>query len=150
MAVVEQLLEQLGAASQPRFFVFNKMDRLEGHVTTADPDQIDLDPSGLAPDLTREIRKNQGRSSFLVSALTGQGLNELKLALDDFAAASMLAVELSLPYSEAGLLDYVRRFGRIDEILYEADRIKASVHIHYSHFSPLRPFVSLAQKSRER
>jgi GTPase len=150
MAVVEQLLDQLGAASQPRFFVFNKMDLLAAQPAAADPDQVDQEPTGLVPELALAMAGSKGRQSFLISAVTGQGLDTLKQALADFAAASMLSVVLLLPYAEAGLIDYIRRFGRLDEIAYLPEGIQTSIHIRYSHFHPLSPFVLLAEKPEER
>lgn len=150
MAVVEQLMTQLGAVAQPRFFVFNKMDLLQGQPDTADPDQVDREPTGLIPDLALAMAGSRGRQVFPISALTGQGLDALKQALADYAAANMLAVKLLLPYAEAGQIDYIRRFGRIDDIQYLPEGIQASIHIRYSHYNPLRPFVLLAEKPEER
>ena len=150
MAVVEQLMEQLGAAGQRRFFVFNKMDLLADQTALADPDAVDRDPTGLAPDLAMAVAAGRGRQVFPVSARTGLGLDALSQAIADYAASNMLAVRLLLPYAEARQIDYIRRFGRINEISYLPEGIQASVHIRYSHFYPLRAFVVLAEKIEER
>jgi GTP-binding protein HflX len=148
MAVVEDLLTQLGAAAKPRFFVFNKMDRVPVP-EAADPDQIDQDPPGLAPTLTAHLPSGNRQQAFLVSALMGTGLAALQQALADHAAASQLSLDILLPYSEAGLLDIVRRHGRVDQVDYLAEGILAKIHIRYSHFAPLRAYVQLAERDEK-
>lgn len=148
MAITEQLLDQLGAVTQPRFYVFNKMDLLEAPAS-ADPDQVELEPSGLLPDLHNSLAQSRGRQAFLVSAKSGQGLAELKQAIADQASGNLLAVKLMLPYAETGQLDYIRRFGQIEELDYLPEGIRAAVRIRYSHYAPLKPFVMLADKQKE-
>jgi GTP-binding protein HflX len=141
MAVVESLLTQLGAAALPRFFVFNKMDLLPGEPMATDPDQIDLEPAGLSAELTASLPTGQRQQAFFLSALTGEGLDGLVQAIADFSAATQLSTDLLLPYREAGLLDYVRSNGHLDKVEYLAEGILATIHIRYSHFRPLQPFV---------
>ena len=150
MAVVEDLLVRLGAAGKPRFFIFNKMDRLAGGPDQADPDQIDLEPAGLNPALTASLPTGQRQPSFLVSALKGDGLDALKQAIADFSDSKQLSADLLLPYPEAGLLDYIRQHGHLDSVSYLPEGILAAIHIRYSHFNPLRPFVRLAERQEER
>jgi len=150
MAVVEQLLDQLGASTQPRYFVFNKMDMIPGEPAEADLDTVDHDPSGLIREQAMAIAASQGRQVFPVSALTGAGLDALRQALADFASAHMLSVELLLPYSQAALLDLVRQNGRIDSVTYLPEGIQASVHVRYSQYAQLRPYLMLAENSQER
>lgn len=142
MAVVEALLVQLEAAALPRFYVFNKMDRLPDGPVSADPDLVDRDPAGLSTELTASLPVGQRQQSFFVSALSGDGLETLIQAITDFSASSQLAAELLLPYHEAGLLDYIRSYGHLDKVEYLSEGILADIHIRYSHFRPLQPFVS--------
>lgn len=141
MAVVESLLTQLEAAALPRFFVFNKMDLLPGEPVSTDPYQVDEEPAGLSAELTASLPVGQRQQAFLISSLTGDGLGSLVQAIADFSAASQLSTDLLLPYREAGLLDYIRTNGHLDKVEYLAEGILASIHIRYSHFKPLQPFV---------
>jgi len=43
------------------------------------------------------------------------------------------------------LLDYVRSNGHLDKVEYLAEGILATIHIRYSHFKPLQPFVVQAK-----
>jgi 50S ribosomal subunit-associated GTPase HflX len=54
MAVVERLLVDLAAAGKPRLLIFNKVDRLSA-IESADPDQVDGEPSGLDPALAAAL-----------------------------------------------------------------------------------------------
>ncbi len=147
MAVVEKLLDQLGASRQARFYVFNKIDLLESPLAV-DPDQIDNEPSELLPAFNEALDQSRGRQSFLVSALNGQGMAELKQAIAEQASGRMLALRLLLPYKEAGRLDYIRRFGQVEQLDYQPEGIKAQVRIRYSHLDPLKPFVMLADPEK--
>jgi GTP-binding protein HflX len=91
MAVVEELLVRLEAAAKPRLFVFNKVDSLAARVETADPDQVDRDPAGLDPELAASLPVGQRQQAFLVSALTGQGLESLTAAITALRPFPMLA-----------------------------------------------------------
>ncbi len=150
MAVVEDLLVRLDAAGKPRFFVFNKIDLLPNEPDVADPDQIDAEPAGLSSELYAKLPVGQRKQAFLVSALNGGGLDSLRQAIIDFCTASQMSCEILLPYPQAGLLAYVRRYGRLDQVSYLPEGISASIHIGYSHFNPLRPYVRLAEKAEER
>ncbi len=148
MAVVEELLTRLEAAGKPRLLVFNKTDI--GPADQADPDQIDIEPAGLAPELTANLPTGQRQQSFLVSALTGEGIEPLLQAIGELAARDQVAATLLIPYTSAGLLDLVRQHGRIDQLEYLAEGIAATIRIKCSHFSPLRPFIHLAEKPEKR
>ena len=148
MAVVESLLTQLDAAALPRFFVFNKMDLLPGEPVSTDPDQVDQEPAGLSAELTASLPVGQRQQAFFISSLTGDGLDSLIQAIADFSAASQLSTDLLLPYREAGLLDYIRTNGHLDKVDYLAEGILATIHIRYSHFKPLQPFVVPTQSDQ--
>ena len=150
MAVVEQLLNKLDAAGKPRLFVFNKVDNLPAGPDLADPDQDDLAPSGLDPALTASLPVGQRQQAFLVSALTGEGTDALIQAISDLDARGKVTATLLIPYTSANLLDYIRQNGRLDKLEYLAEGIQVMVHIRHSHFSPLRPFMRLAENTEER
>jgi GTP-binding protein HflX len=82
MAAVESVLAEIGAGDQPRLLVLNKADAL-------DPQARD--------DLTF-----RHRDGFLVSALTGEGLEGLGERIESEFARSLRDVELLLPYREGG------------------------------------------------
>ncbi|MGH2940822.1 MAG: GTPase HflX [Solirubrobacterales bacterium] len=84
MHAVDEVLEEIGAGEKPRLLVLNKADLLsedERHeVTLAHPDAV------------------------LVSALAGEGLEELREQIERAFAETLTEVELLIPYSQGGRL----------------------------------------------
>jgi GTPase len=84
IAAVDAVLDEIGAGDAPRLLVYNKSDRLE--------------PSG-----ANELRiRDPG--SLAISALTGEGLEELRDRIESTFEETLSSVELLLPYSEGAVL----------------------------------------------
>jgi GTPase len=149
MAVVEDLLVRLNAAGKPRFFVFNKIDKISAVIESEEPDQIDLEPSGLSKTLAAALPSGQRQQAFLISALSGDGVDELIRAISELASKSQAEASLLIPYRDAGLLDYIRQNGHLDQLDYRPDGIYVRIHIRYSHFNALRPYIQLAENTKE-
>jgi GTP-binding protein HflX len=81
---VEETLEEIGAGDRPRLLVLNKVDALD--------------------DERRQELWLQHPDGIQVSALTGEGLEQLNEAVEDAFARTLQRVELLLPYSEGGRL----------------------------------------------
>nr|WP_246345332.1 GTPase HflX [Conexibacter arvalis] len=84
MSAVDSVLGEIGAGDQPRMLILNKADALDAE------QRIDVGlrhPDGL-----------------LVSALTGEGLDELGDRIEEEFARRLRDVELLLPYREGGRL----------------------------------------------
>jgi GTP-binding protein HflX len=84
MHAVDEVLEEIGAGEKPRLLVLNKADLLSEddrhEVTLAHPDAV------------------------LVSALAGEGLEELRERVETAFAETLTEVELLIPYSQGGRL----------------------------------------------
>jgi GTPase len=84
MQAVDGVLEEIGAGEKPRLLVLNKTDLLsedERHeVSISHPDAV------------------------LVSALAGEGLDELRERIEQSFAETLTEVELLIPYSQGGRL----------------------------------------------
>jgi GTP-binding protein HflX len=81
---VDEVLEEIGAGDKPRLLVLNKADRL-------DPGERD------------EVRLRHPEAA-LVSALRGDGLDELRERIERAFADTLTEVDLLIPYSEGGRL----------------------------------------------
>jgi GTP-binding protein HflX len=91
----DSVLGEIGAGEKPRILVLNKMDLLD-------------------PDQRAEVRIRLPEA-IPVSALTGEGLEELKSRVDSVFEESMSPIELFVPYSQgARLHDLHEVAGRID------------------------------------
>ena len=84
---VEQVLSELGATEQKRIEVINKCD-------AADP----------APSFPGAI---------LISARTGEGLEELKAAIAEALQETFAPVTFSVPFSRYGILSEIHTLGRV-------------------------------------
>jgi GTP-binding protein HflX len=84
LRAVEDTLEEIGAGERPRMLVLNKVDQLD------------------APQ--REGLRHRHPDAVQVSALTGEGFEELTVAVEQAFARTLQSVELLLPYSEGGRL----------------------------------------------
>ena len=85
---VEQVLEELGATEQKRIEAINKCD-------------LAPEPAAMFP------------GAVLVSAKTGEGLEELKRKIADALQASYAPVTFLIPFSRYGLLGEIRPLGRV-------------------------------------
>jgi GTPase len=84
LRAVEDTLEEIGAGDRPRILVLNKAD-------------------ALGAERRAELR-HRHPGGVLVSALTGEGLDDLRGAIEQAFSRTLRSVELLLPYSEGGRL----------------------------------------------
>ncbi len=124
MEIAEDLLEKLNAAHKPRITVFNKID-----VTGFNG--LPYDPAFNARDGT----------VIPVSAKTGEGIVYLLEELKQLSRADSIPLRLLLPYSDAGVLDSVRKYGTVVSAEYTDAGIKAEVLIPDSRISALTRYM---------
>lgn len=89
--VVERLITELGAWETPRLDVFNKCDLLEGEILPRGEDKV------------------------LLSARTGQGMEDLLDKLRQRLDQGAHHVKLSIPYDKGGLLDVLHREAKVEK-----------------------------------
>jgi GTPase len=89
---VAEVLDEIGASEVPRLLVLNKIDLVTGDA--------------------RAALANRQPEAVRVSAATGEGLDELRSRLADAARARLTPVELTIPYSQSGLISAVYSDGR--------------------------------------
>jgi GTP-binding protein HflX len=98
---VEKILEQLGVTGRPRLRVFNKVDRLSADERRQFPESP-----------ARACRSDE--PPVLVSALTGEGLEELLRKIDLVLPADpVVRLSLRLPLSEGRSLALIHALGRV-------------------------------------
>jgi GTPase len=84
MRAVDDVLDEIGAGERPRLLVLNKADRID--------------------DERREELRFRHPDGILVSALTGEGLDDLGEAIERAFRATLRSVDLLLPFAEGGRL----------------------------------------------
>lgn len=89
---VETVLDEIGAQDVPRLLVLNKIDRV--------------------PDEDREALRHRLPDAVQVSATTGQGLDDLRAALDAFATSLLTPIDVVVPYTQGALVSSIFDVGR--------------------------------------
>jgi GTP-binding protein HflX len=103
----EQVLDEIGAESVPRFLVFNKRDQVQDKV---------------ALTLVRHAHKD----AMFVSALTDD-LDPLRERIVTFFDQSMVTTPLRLGYAHTRELASIYKWSRVDEVRYEQDGIHMTI-----------------------
>jgi GTP-binding protein HflX len=107
LEVTENLLAELGAGDKPSLIVYNKCDREASNV----------------PAPTTE--HGETRRSVCISALTGQGIDELSQAMEELVRAGKKKIKYLIPNSEAGAVSTLYSLAAVDEVDYGAEYITA-------------------------
>ncbi len=108
MHIVYDTLKELGVEEKPVLTLFNKADAVyeEG--------------------ILRDFRAQKALS---VSAKTGENIEEAKLSLEDVLRGNRRLLERVFPYSEAGTIQYVRRYGELLQEKYEENGIYIKAYV---------------------
>jgi GTP-binding protein HflX len=111
---VQTVLDELGAGHKPRVVVLNKADLLDGE---DGPAWAKLLPAGaLVPGraVPGGVLGRDDRHALKVSALRGEGVDELRAMIAEALADLWLEVDLALPYSAGEVLARVRERGAVE------------------------------------
>ncbi len=92
MHVVYSTLADLGAGDKPVITLFNKRDKCE------------------SDELPKDFKAEK---VIYGSAKTGEGLEELKSAIEELLRAQKVYVEKTYPYDQAGRIQLIRKFGQL-------------------------------------
>jgi GTP-binding protein HflX len=109
VAAVEALLAELELSHRPTIVVLNKADRLEADAA---------------------LRNLIDRwNAVAISALTGEGIDELLMRIDEALRPRVERVTLFIPYRDAGALALCYERGRVHERRDEAEGIHLDVEL---------------------
>lgn len=115
-AVVDRIIEQLGAGQTPCLRVFNKCDLY----------------FGILP---------HGDDTVCISAKSGEGTDILVQKLEKALSGITTEAELLLPYSEAGIIDLLKREAQILSLNYEETGIRVNAVLGDALFGRLRSYI---------
>ncbi len=126
-ATVRRVLRELGADVLPTITVLNKIDLLAP----------DTPPDVIAREL------GVPSHAILVSALTGQGLDQLRQRIAEVLQTVVrpVQVRLSIPYRKRDLLTMIEERGTVDERRYHAEGIELRARIPASLVPRLEPYI---------
>jgi GTP-binding protein HflX len=121
MRAVEDTLEEIGAGERPRLLVLNKIDQLDAE--------------------QRRGLRHRHPDAVMVSAMTQEGFDDLRVAIEQAFARTLQSVELLVPYSEGGRLaelhDVAGDLHREDtaEGVHVVARLPAAIAERYQRFA---------------
>jgi GTPase len=110
MQAVDDVIRELGAFGKQTVTVFNKIDQL------TNPELADTYPKRFP-------------NSVAISALTGQGVDNLVRALQDALSAWRLRLRFKIPASESALIAEIHRVGHVLELRYEGNDATIIAHV---------------------
>ena len=126
MHIVYETLESLGITDKKILTLFNKLDKLEAlqpdHADGQNATPLQQGSKGkvLPFRLFRDFRADR---TLKISAATGQGLPEVKQALEQILREDKRLLERTFSYDRAGQLQTVRKYGELLEEEYREDGI---------------------------
>ena len=108
MHVVYETLRELEASDKPVITAFNKRDRFEGEY---------------AP------RDFQAERTAFISAKTGEGVDALLSCMEDVLREQKVEIEQIYPYSDAGKIQLIRKYGELEKEEYTQDGIYVRAYV---------------------
>lgn len=117
MHVVYETLNRLNVGDKPVITAFNKCDR-DGADMTA-----------------RDIRADE---TVRMSALTGQGVDDLKAAIEKILRNSRVYIEKVFRYNEAGTIALIRKYGQLISEEYSGDGILVKAYVPASIYDRIK------------
>lgn len=105
LEVTENLLSELGASGKPTLYVFNKCDR------------------GIA-ELGR-VGKESAENTVYISALTGQGCEQMVARLEAMVLDGKRRVTYVIPNSDAGALNTLYKYATVESVEYGEQSVTA-------------------------
>lgn len=134
-AVVERVLEEIGAGEKPVMTVFNKLDRLTGELVD---NRQPWPRVGAARDGAEDEEQAWG-----ISALTGAGLPPLLAALERRLEHGRELVHIDLPLGEGKVLAWLRRSGKVVEEAYTDTAVSVTALISNKVAGQLRKLLAV-------
>jgi len=120
IAAVREVLTEIGAENVPELLVINKSD--------LDPDEA-----------KRRVYEHRGAVAF--SAVTGDGMNELLLAIGDRMRALTTVIELLIPYDRGDIVATVHREGEVVSTANEDNAMRVRARLADASAGRLSEFV---------
>jgi len=134
-AVVERVLEEIGAGGKPVVTVLNKLDRF-----TDEP----ADNAQPWPRFDTARNGTEGEEQTLgISALTGAGLTPLLAAIERRLEHGRELVHINLPLAAGRVLAWLRRSGKVLEEAYTDTAVRVTALISHKVAGQLRKLLAV-------
>ena len=120
---VEEVLKELDALDKPTLMVFNKIDKLE--------DMIDM-----------PILRHKYPDYVEVSALSGEGLDQLTEKLLDIACENEIEIDVEIPQKEGQIVSYIYEHGEVIERQFKGNVVHLRAKMDRKHAGKLEKFMA--------
>lgn len=137
-AVVERVLEEIGAGTKPTIPVFNKLDRCP-------PEEA----WGGVPKPWMPVQRGEehgedgeGARAVAISALTGWGVERLLQMIEQRLADRREVVRVDLPLRKSRLVPWLHRHGTVLEEVYTASAVRVTASLSKKVAGQLRKLLS--------
>lgn len=118
--IVERILSDIKAVSQPRFLVLNKIDKVSGDISLPFVSGYD--------------------GIYKISAANNLGLDSLRDKICEHFAGREQSFTLSIPYSEGWVIPYIHKYGTVDNEDFSADGTVVTGRIPVQYYSKICKF----------
>ena len=125
MHVVKETLKELEIVDKTIVTVFNKVDRFRELEAMGDSSVMQI-PRDFSSDY--QVR---------ISARTGEGMEELQKVLQAIIRSRRILLEKVFPYSRAGRIQTIRKYGQLLEEEYQEDGIAVKAYVPAELFGKL-------------
>ena len=119
---VEEVIEEIGAGGRPMLLAMNKVDAIQP------------DSSLLKPDVVDRL------ATVRVSALKGEGIDELLSCISDNLLSQFVALDVLIPYNHGELVALFHKYGTIEHESYEEGGTHLRGHMPGNHSGPFSSF----------
>jgi len=119
---VEEVIEEIGAGGRPMLLALNKVDA------------IPPDLSFLLPDIVGRL------PTVRVSALKGEGIDELLSCISDNFLSQFVALDVLIPYNHGELVALFHKYGTIEHESYEVSGTHLRGHMPGNYSGPFLSF----------
>lgn len=132
---VEHVLEEIGAGGRPMIVAINKADKLLRDLPVLVSEDRPAEQEHNSPlqhgSLTDTL------PSVRVSALTGEGIEDLLHCISENLVLQFVHLEVLIPYDRGELVARFHQFGTIEEENYESGGTRIRGHMPDNHAGPL-------------
>ena len=125
MHVVKETLEELEIVDKTIVTVFNKVDRFR---------ELEAGQNSGVMQIPRDFSSDY---QVRISARTGEGLEELQKVLQAIIRSRRILLEKVFPYSQAGRIQTIRKYGQLLEEEYQEDGIAVKAYVPAELFGKL-------------
>jgi GTP-binding protein HflX len=133
---VNQVLEELEVVDKPTLMLFNKIDNLASR-------RCQDEEMGSYAELS--VLQNRYPDSIAISALTGEGLEQLKSRLVEFLSQNDVQISLVLSHKDGGkVLNYIYTHGEVLDQSYEDNSVLVEAKIHKRYLKNLQRLAPTA------